>query len=358
MKSIFKKSLLLGCLFVLVSQFTFSQKKNKIKNKLKRHHSISISHQGNDADISKGFWNLDEEEHGLSLQLSNRKGSNFSFQKGSFFISFYPNNEELATINNASSQFSIVRAAGTLNFNQAKKTYEFVENKDFKSFLKSEGISDDRTLDFMKLYLGQIDKNYVLGIKNQGYQPTIKQLGKMGILGVDVDYVQNINKTQYKGLELDMLTKFYIHDVTPEYIEGLNDLGYGDMDANMVKKFAIHSISLEYIQGLNEVGYENLDANMIKKFAIHSVSVDYIKGLNNLVYENLEPNDIKNFAVHSISLEYIESLISLEISKPSMSEIKKAKIHGVSANFVERAMRKGHNEKDLSDYVKLKIHGI
>lgn len=360
MKSIVKKIALLICVITLGSQHSFSQNKDKRKHKVKpeKHHSISISHQGNDTDISEGFWNIKDDDYGTVLNLFSHKGSKFSFQKGSFFISFYPTEDELASIKNASTQFSIIRTAGKIDFNREQKTFEFIENRDFKSFLKSEGISDDKDFDFMKLYLAQVDQNYVVGIKNQGYQPTIRQLGKMGILGVDIAYVKGINETQYKGLDLDMLIKFHIHGVTKSYVDELAGLGYADLDANMIKKFAVHSISTDYIEGLNKAGYENLDANMIKKFAIHSVSVNYINGLNDLGFKNIDPNDIKNFAVHSISLDYIKSLLELEINRPTLSEIKKAKIHGVSAKFVERAMKKGHYEDDLSDYVKLKIHGI
>lgn len=358
MKLIAKKTVQLLCLVALVSQCAFAQHKDKSKHKVKpqKHHSVSISYQGNNIDASEGFWSINEEEYGTAIYLSSHKNAKFSFKKETFFISFYPTDDELTLIN-TSSQFSLNRAAGKLNF-YADGTFTFEKSKEFPSYLENEGIAVDESYDFMKLFLGHVDKTYVNGLKNEGYQPTIKQLGKMGLLDIDLDYVKNINDTQYKGLDLDMLIKFHIHGVHKTYIDELAALGYEDIDANMVKKFAVHSISTKYIKGLNDAGYTNLDANMIKKFAIHSVSINYIKGLNDLGFKNLNPNDIKNFAVHSISLDYIKSLLNLEINRPTLSEIKKAKIHGVSANFVERAKRKGHNEDDLYAYVKLKIRGI
>ena len=355
MKSTIKNALLFVCLFTLGSQFTFSQKKDK--HKIKRQTSISINHQGKDTDVSQGFWNLEDGDHGVMLQLASSKGASYSFKRDSFYISFHPSTEELSIINRASSNFSVERAAGTLNCSE-QGAFTFTINQDFQAFLNKEGIENGTSYDFMKLFLGAVDKTYVTGIKNEGYQPTLKQLGKMGILGIDLKYVSSIAKTHYKGLELNMLTKFYIHGVEKSYIDELASLGYSDLDPNMLKKFAIHDISTKYIKNLSDLGYADMDSNMIKKFAIHNIETDYIKGLNVLGYKNLEPNDIKKLAIHEVSLDYIKSLKSLDIHRPTISEIKKAKIHDVSANFIKRANKAGHNSKNLSDYVKLKIHGI
>ena len=353
MKLITKKSLTILCLLVFIFQTSFGQKKQK--NKIKRHHNISINHQGDNADISKGYWSIDDDEYGTLIQLSSRKGNSYSFGRDLFFISFYPTNEELSNISN-SNNFIISRAAGTINFNAENGEFTFEVNNEFESFLNSENIISDTSYDFMKLFLGEIDKNYILNIKALGYQPSIRELGKLGLLNVSIPYINDINK-YYKNLDLNMITKFSIHGVSPQYLEGLKDLGYSDMDANMVKKFAVHNVSLKYIEDLNELGYD-LEANMIKKFAIHNISTNYISGLSDLGYSNLDANTIKNFAIHDISLSYIESMLNLNLNKPTAKELKKAKIHGVSAKFVERANSAGHDSQDLSDYVKLKIHGI
>ncbi len=354
MKPITKTSFLIVCLFNLAFQYSFSQKKKK--NKIKRHHTISINHQGSSTDLSSGFWGLDEDDYGTLIYLSSKKSKKFVFKKDAFFITFYPTQEELSQISN-SSNFSINRPAGTINFNSNTNEFNFIVNDDFKSFLSRENITGDSSYDFMKLFLGEIDKQYVMGLKTLGYTPSMRQLGKMGILDVSLSYINDIIK-YYEDLDLEMITKFSIHGVSQDYLEGLKVAGYGNIDPNMVKKFAIHGIEVNYIEELSNLGYKNVDPNMIKKLAIHGVSTDYIEGLNELGYSNLDLNTIRSFAIHGVSIDYIDSLLKLKIDRPSTKDIKSAKIHGVSARFVQKANNAGHNSQNLKDYVKLKIHGI
>ena len=385
-----KLCLLLAVLFIF--QDAISQNKRKTKDHSNSHYS-SFNINGNNPDVSSGFWTAKTEDDYVYIHFSDSSRN----RNNGFTIGYSFPKEAFNTIDMTGDSFQLIREAGTVTFmgqfNGSRGTgeYKFDRNEDFEDFLRKEGVDNDakgsKDYYFFKLFLGDANRNYVQGLISEGYQPTLKELGKMSVLGVTLNYVKSIAKTNYKGLELDMLVKFYIHGVSRDYIDDLAALGYGDMDANMVKKFAIHSISTDYVGGLNDAGYANLVPNMLKNFAIHSVSVDYINELNkagyknldpNMIknfaihsvsskfinelndmgYKNLDPNTIKNFAIHSVNANYIKSLIDTNINRPTTSELKKAKIHGVSANFIERAMKKGHNTKDLSDYIKLKIHGI
>lgn len=377
-------------IFSLVLQDVNSQDKKKNHT---NHTYSNFSIYGNNVDVSSGFWTATIEDGYVYIQFSDSSRK----RDDGFTIGYSFPEEEFSGADMSSNGFQLKRAAGTITFegniNDSRGTgeYKFNKNTEFEDFLRKEGVENDikgrKGYHFFKLFLGDIDRTYVQGLKREGYRPTLKELGKMGVLSVTLDYVRDIATTNYKGLELDMLVKFYIHGVSKDYIDELAALGYDDMEANMVKKFAIHSISTDYVKGLNDAGYKNLDPNMLKNFAIHSVTLDYIDELNkagytnldpnmikkfaihsvsskfidelnNMGYKNLDPNTIKNFAIHSVSANYIRSLMSTNINRPSTSELRKAKIHGVSANFIERAMKKGHNTKDLSDYIKLKIHGI
>ena len=386
MKSL-KLCLLLTVLFVFQDVNSQIKKKKDYSN----HHYSSFNIYGSNPDISSGFWTANSEDGYVYVQFSD---SSRKRQNG-FTIGYSFPEEEFTNI--SANENKLVRDAGTvvfqgqMNGNRGAGEYTFKRDASFENFLNKEGIENDvkgrKDYYFFKLFLGDANRGYVQGLKREGYQPTLKQLGKMSVLGVTLDYVKDITSTNYKGLELDVLVKFYIHGVSKDYIDDLDALGYSDMDANMVKNFAIHSISTDYVKGLNDAGYANLEPNMLKNFAIHSISVDYINELNKAGYRNLDPNMIKNFAIHSISTKfinelndmgykdldpntiknfaihsvsgnYIKSLMDTKINKPTTSELRKAKIHGVSANFIQRAMKKGHNTKDLSDYIKLKIHGI
>lgn len=339
--------------FLFVSQISLSQKREKEEN------TISFSTFNHSSEIDKGIWFATIEKETVCIQLMDSKNRS----NPSFMISLcIPKNE--FNVNNPEG-FELNKPSGTIKFqgafpkDKANGDFTFIKNRDFEAFLDKEGIdlngADSNS--YFKLFLGDVSKEYVLGLKKHGYQPTLKQLGKLGIHDVDLDYINSIASTNYKGLELEMLLKFAIHDISIDYIKDLEKAGYGNIDANMVKKFAIHDVGVEYINGLSKLGYSNLDPNMIKNFAVHDITLDYIKGLSAVGFSNLEPGMLKKFAVHDISPNYIKSIRETGIKDSDANTFKKAKIHGLSASYIKRAKANGHNSNELSDYIRLKIHG-
>lgn len=339
--------------FLFVFQITFSQQKKKEES------SISFATFDHRAEIDKGIWFGTIEEEKVCIQLMDSKNRS----NPSFMISLCIPVEEF-TLNSAEG-FELNKPSGSIKFQGAfpndkgNGDFTFVKNREFEAFLNKEGIStynDDR-YNYFKLFLGDVSKEYVHGLKRHGYKPTLKQLGRLGIHDVEIEYINSIANTNYKGLELDMLLKFAIHDISIDYIKDLEKAGYGNIDANMVKKFAIHDVSIDYINGLTRAGYSNLDPNMIKNFAVHDITLDYIQGLSRVGFANLEPRMLKNFAVHDISPKYIKALQDTGISDVNPNSYKKAKIHGITARYIKSAQADGYNSNELSDYIKLKIHG-
>lgn len=353
-----KNALLSTFIVLFVIQLSIAQKKVQ-----QRQNSMNTSFNvfSKFPSVNSGFWFATVEGDDICIQFMD---SNTRKQPSFIISNCFPRKEFRGL--ESSENFEFVREAGAINFKGRlfgiKGTGEFTFNKnnDFEDFLRKEGISTEDTNDYyyFKLFLGNVSKDYVLGLKKEGYKPTAKQLGKLGIHNVSLAYIKDLSRIGYKGLELNMLAKFAIHNITIDYINNLAKVGYGNLEANMLKKFAIHSISIDYIKSLSELGYGSLAPDMLKRFAIHNISPDYIKSLAKVGYGNLDPNTLKKFAIHNISSNYITSLNKTKIDKPDASTIRKAKIHNVTANFIQQAQNKGYDSRDLSDYIRLKIHGI
>lgn len=353
MKSTINTKTSIFLIFLFLFQISFGQQTEK------EDHSLNFATFNHRAEIDQGDWFATIDENSICLQLMDAKNRS----KPSFIISLCIPEKEFTL--NSGGGFELNRPAGTIMFqgdypdDKGTGNFTYIRNSDFETFLNQEGISatDDDSSSFFKLFLGNISKEYVLEVKKHGYEPNIRQLGKLGIHHIDLDYINSIASTNYKGLELDMLIKFAIHDISIEYLQNLAKAGYGTIDANMVKKFAIHNVSVDFINGLSEAGYSDLDPNMVKNFAVHDITIDYIKGLSAVGFANLAPSMLKNFAVHDISPKYIKSIRDTGMNNPDASAFKKAKIHGLTASYIKRAQAKGHNSNELSDYIKLKIHG-
>ena len=322
------KLLCLCTLLVFISTSSCAQ-----KNKNKKEHrvtNISFNNFSNGPDIRSGFWIASKEGSTIYISLINSQRRN----QGTFHINFSLDEGEFKKTANG---FELDREAGNMEFqgqfptDESTGKFTFNSKVDFEDFLKGKVLSNvdgNKEYYFFKLFLGDITRSYVNGLQQMGYQPTMRQLGKLGVHNVDLDYISEVRKTKYSDLDIDMIIKWAIHGVSLYYVDQLAKAGYGNMDANMVKKFVIHNITVNYIDELSKAGYGNLDADMLKKFAVHNITPDYI-----------------------------ESLLKTKINKPSANTLKKAKIHNVTPSFIEYAKGKGHDFNDLYDYIKLKIRG-
>lgn len=385
MKRISQQLGIIVALMLLATLPAHAQKKSSKKQV----NQVSINTHNGVPDISSGFWNAITEDGAVQIQVMNKNRRNHS----SFLIYFDADPSEL--VSDASGNTLIRRDAGTLTLkgaydgDEGTGSFTFERNGSFESFLENQGISarGEEAYYFFKLFLGDVNQNYVRQIKALNYNPSLNELAKLGIHDVDIDFINFLQGTHYKDLELGMIVKFAIHGIREGYIRGLAKAGYGTIEANMVKNLAIHGVSIKYLDGLKAQGYGDMDARMVKNFAVHGISIDYLKGLKDHGYGNMEPSMVKNFAVHGVSVNYlkslkeagygdlepymvkkfavhgvsssyIESLLGAEIDKPTPQQIQKAKIHGVSAKFIAKAKRQGHKSQDLTDYTKWKIRGI
>lgn len=327
MKNLFLKSTIAFCL--ITGYLSDTQAQNLHENKAPTINTINVSTFNNKPQVTTGMWTATEGDTFISLQfMDNRKN-----KAPLFIIENFMAKAAFAQMAGSSNN-ALVRDAGTITFSgnisatNGTGNYQFTPSTTFESYLNTNGINEYEDKDLFFYFLTDINKAYVDGVKNEGYSPTIKELTKLAHCGVPVSYISEISNTNYKGLALNMVAKFYIHGVNREYLSGLDNAGYGNIDADMVKKFAIHSIGIKYLNDLSSAGYGNMEADMVKKFAIHSIDADYIK-----------------------------SLLATNIKKPSANDIKKAKIHNVSAKFVSRAQQQGNTSKELSDFTRLKIRG-
>ena len=191
------KIFLVSVLCLLVGTSSCAQ-----KNKEKKQHrvtNISFNNFSNSPDISKGFWTASKEGEYIYISLLNSGRRNM----GSFHINFNVKENELTK---TATGFQLDRAAGIMKFDGSFPTDEesgkftFSRKPEFETFLKGKILSDiegDKDYYYFKLFLGSIDRDYVNGLESLGYKPTMKQLGKLGIHDLGLDYIKALRKTKY-----------------------------------------------------------------------------------------------------------------------------------------------------------------
>ncbi|WP_460219612.1 hypothetical protein [Psychroserpens sp. MEBiC05023] len=251
-------------------------------------------------NVDKGFWTAKIEDDTICVTFTDHTND----RKQTYLIVNCFDALGVKILTEDSSEFSIDRLAGTLRFKGAfnghkgSGTFSFQRHDVFENFLKQEGFDVTDELYYFKLYLGDISKDYILGIKALGYQPSIRELGRLVYHDASLDYITDITKLFNKEIALDMISSFAIHNISVDYIKALKQLKGLEAAPQMIKKLAIHEVSVDDVKSLQEFGFED--------FSLH--------------------------------------------------EIKKAKIHNVNSTFIKNAQKRGYNYTKLHDYIKLKIH--
>ena len=277
-------------------------------------------------NMNEGFWTALKDGSEVCLNLTNSPKET----RGNWQLMFCIPVDEFSS---SDAGLLLERPTGSLHLRgrvenwEGMGKYTFQESAKFKNYLQSQisGELDDITM--LKLFLGNMTKQYVSDLKSLGYNPTAKDLTKLAATGVDIPYIKSIRDEGYASMDLKMMSKFYIHKITPNYIRGISEAGYTSIEPNMLKKFKIHGVTAKFIQELNKIGLSELDPNMIKKYAIHDISPGFIKSILDLGIQDWKPKDFI-----------------------------KCKLHGINAERVKYAMEQNEESRNLAAYIKYLKH--
>jgi len=267
------------------------------KNTTNKMHISSFSVFKPNPKVDEGRWTAKVSNDNLCIQFSDMGSDNPSYLILTCFLL-----NEFEETPSTNGEFQLKRLAGTMYFgenlfsNNPSGNFKFVRDKEFVSFLEKEGIDTSDEIYYFKLFLGDISKSYIAGIKEMGYSPTIREIGRLAYHDVNLDYLKNMSTNLRNEVSLDMISKLAAHHVTVHYVESLREVGYGNVEPEMIKKLAVHDIDATYIKSLQELGFKNITSNTLKR----------------------------------------------------------AKVHGLTPGFVQRAKKKGSEYDDLEDYIKLK----
>ena len=157
---------------------------------------------------------------------------------------------------------------GDLSKNKGSGTFKFNRNKNFVSFLEKENIDTSDQIYYFKLFLGDVNENYISDIKKMGYSPTIRELGRLVYHDASLNYIESMSLI-YQNLELDTISKFAAHNITSDYITSFNTFNFDSLDPILIKKAKIHNITPEFIERARIDNYNSNDFNDYIKFKIN-----------------------------------------------------------------------------------------
>jgi len=261
-------------------------------------------------------------------------------------------------------EFVLARDAGTFyfvgDFEGKGKNLEgdgrfgFVPNSDFED--KVNGNFNEQEL--LILAAKDVGFEFIEKMEKMGYDiDDGDDLVPLAIHGVSLDYIVDIRESGY-DVSLRELVKFRIHGVDVEYVNEMAELGYDHVSADELVKWRIHGVDPEYVHEMHEHGYDHVSSDELVKWRIHGVSPEFVKALDELGYERVDEDDLVRMRIHGVSSEYIRALDELGYKDVDVDDLVRMRIHGVSTSYIKRVLDKTKEPPDVDDLIKMKIHGI
>ena len=241
--------ILVFVIFCFMQNISFSQGGNCAQNVNNKMNITSFNKYLPNAAVDLGYYISKKDEDTFCIEMVD----NLQRKKQHYMIINCFDSNDFQINNNTSS---VQRASGSLTFEgdiQNRGEFTFLKDANFVQFLEDEGVELNNDLYYFKLFLGDIDRGYLLDIKKLGYQPSITELGRLVWHDASVSYIEEIG-TLLPNLDLSEISMMSAHEISIEYLRGFVDLGFKNLEVNSVKKAKSYGITPQLIEEQNRLG--------------------------------------------------------------------------------------------------------
>lgn len=184
-----------------------------------------------------------------------------------------------------------------------------------------------------------------------------QELLLLAILGLELDYVDELAKAGFGGLSFDRLKEFSIHRVSVPWIRAMREAGYPLSESEAVS-FRIHRVSPELVRTYAANGYRNLSRSDLMSMAIHRVTPQFIEQMRSAGYTDLPASKLVEMRIHRVTPQYVRELRSLGYPKLSASKLVEMRIHRVDADFIRQVNERTGSTTPVDKLIKMRIHRI
>lgn len=207
--------------------------------------------------------------------------------------------------------FSIQRDAGMLAFtgrfngHRASGRLEFTPAEEYSSRL-AELTRQRPTLEqSWRLMLHNVRIDYVRGICEAGFTPSIDEAIQLSNSGIRPDYAREM-KAAIPAASVAELIKLSNSGITARYAAGLRDAGY-DLACDQVIKLAHSGITPDYAKAVRDAGYGKESIDEVVRFGHSGISISYLQSIHAAGYD-LPASDMIKLCQSGVSSSYARTI--------------------------------------------------
>ncbi len=258
---------------------------------------------------------------------------------------------------------------------------EPVSTSSYIDAMKAVGLTNLTADQLVAMKIQDVTPDYVRGIQEQGFHPSVDSLIGMKIQGVTPDYIRSLRAAglsldedqlialkiqgadgaylralQEAGLhpDTDQLIAMKVQGVTPALVSELRVVGLAP-DADQVIALKVQGVDPRYVQNLYELKLQP-SVDDIVAMKIQGVTPDYVREIRSL---GLNPtvDEVVSMRVQQITPAYIKALQAAGF-KFDVDELISAKVQGITPEFAEQARKHGFQNLTLDKLIELKRVGV
>jgi len=288
--------------------------------------------------------------------------------------STFPMSEFSALPKDQKGEFTLKREAGTVVFtgkfegDEGYGHYKFTADKNFNSFLNSQGITGVENGDSFAFFTLDIKKEYVSMLQKNGYKDLSKHnLISMSALKVDEAYINMWKANGYNDLSPNELVSGKALGITSDYVSEIRKAGYKDISFNQLMSFKAQNITGAYINGLRKTkiknganaGEESMpSANEISSYKAMNIDSNYVHSLAAAGYSNIPYNELTSLKALGITAAYIKSFKEMGYTNLTVNNLTTLKSLDITPAYIKGFERMGYKNLTVNNLSSLKALGI
>lgn len=226
-----------------------------------------------------------------------------------------------AQAQNGRVNFSLVREAGTVNFEgtftngRGSGTFTFTPNRQFVDAMRAKGFDFDPA-------------------PAAGSQIVTK-------------------KRSSESAEERLLTASLVN-VTTSLADDLNSANFGKLDVDDLFKAAIFKVDGKFMAEMKATGFPNLQMEDLVKARIFKIDAEYVRQVHEMGFDNREFEGLVKFRIFKVTPQFLSDLKAAGLEKLDSEEVVKARIFNISPEFV-RQQKAADPNVTMEDLVRMKI---
>jgi beta-lactamase regulating signal transducer with metallopeptidase domain len=222
--------------------------------------------------------------------------------------------------------------------------------------MKTAGLDNLTADQLMALKVQGVTPEYVRGLHDLGWKPSVEELIGLKVQGVTLEYIRDMRAA---GVSFDTakLIGMKVQGITPDYVRTMHDLGIAP-DSDELIGLKVQGVTPEYIKQMHDLGIPP-KADEIIGMKVQGVTPEYVKQMRALGLK-LTPEQIMGMKVQGVTPDFVKALraTGLPDFKDDPDCYVGAKIQGITPEFVAEAQKHGFKDLNLDKLIALKSAGV